>query len=140
MFYSAVLFLLVFLFYLVHTAPTVYFGDCGDLLSAVLTGGIPHSTGFPGYLLLGTLTSAIAKSAFWINAVSGLAAAASCLMLFHFTRAIFTRLETSETSFLARPRRRPYFSKFLNAIVAWIGSPGLHAQLGANPGFLGGGN
>lgn len=31
-----------------------YSGDSGDFLSALLTGGIPHPTGYPAYLLLAT--------------------------------------------------------------------------------------
>ena len=37
-----------------HELSTVYFGsDGGDYLTAVLTGGVPHPTGYPLYLFLG---------------------------------------------------------------------------------------
>ena len=32
-----------------------YGNDGGDFLAAILTGGIPHPTGYPSYMLLGIL-------------------------------------------------------------------------------------
>ena len=52
---------LVFLFYLtffvyVHNlSPSVYGGDSGDLLSAAITKGVPHPSGYPLFTILGIL-------------------------------------------------------------------------------------
>ncbi|MER3458900.1 MAG: hypothetical protein C4309_10005, partial [Chloroflexota bacterium] len=44
-------------------APTISWahasGDGGDLIAAVYTGGVPHPTGYPTYLLLGSLFTAL---------------------------------------------------------------------------------
>lgn len=127
-------FIFVFLFFLVHAAPTVYFGDCGDLLSALYTGGIPHSTGFPGYLLLGTLTLSIAKSAFWVNVISVFAASTSCLLLFHLTRTLFSHFEPPETSFWSALGAVLIFlsssTLMLHGTVARVYTPNLALTLG----------
>jgi len=44
----------VFIFYLCCLSPTLtYGGDCGELIAASWTGGIPHPTGYPLYAMLG---------------------------------------------------------------------------------------
>ncbi len=54
-----VLFLVVFAWFASHAVPSLYFGDVGELLAAIHTGGVPHPTGFPVLLLLGYLPSQI---------------------------------------------------------------------------------
>ncbi len=72
---------LVFEWFLLHVAPTVYFGDCGEILSAVYTGGVPHPTGFPLYVLLATLVAKTGLPTLGVNALAALAATA-CGFLF----------------------------------------------------------
>ncbi len=85
---TAALFLFSFAFFLVHVVPTVYYGDCGVLLTAIETGGVPHPNGFPAYMLAGTLISIFEKNAFWINCLSALASALAVVLIFHFTAKI----------------------------------------------------
>jgi tetratricopeptide (TPR) repeat protein len=74
------LFLSAFGWFLVHLTPTCYFGDCPEILTAILTHGIPHPTGFPLYLLLTTGASLLGADAFWVNCVSALASAFSTVL------------------------------------------------------------
>jgi tetratricopeptide (TPR) repeat protein len=92
-----ILFLAAFGWFLVHLVPTCYFGDCAELLTAVLTHGVPHPTGFPFYLLLTTFFSNLGKNAFWINAVSA-AASAGSLVLFLRLVEIFATPKNEKTS------------------------------------------
>jgi len=46
--------LVAFIFYFSCLSPTLtYGGDCGELIAASWTGGIPHPTGYPLYAMLG---------------------------------------------------------------------------------------
>jgi tetratricopeptide (TPR) repeat protein len=91
------LFLASFGWFLIHLAPTCYFGDCAELLTAVLTHGVPHPTGFPLYLLLTTCFSSFGKNAFWINALSA-ASSAGSLVLFLKLVEIFAVPKNEKTS------------------------------------------
>ncbi len=42
--------------YLLTLSNTIFGGDAGDLLSAILTGGFPHPPGYPLYTILGRLS------------------------------------------------------------------------------------
>ena len=44
-----------FIIYLITLAPTVYWGDSGELITAIYTLGIPHPAGIPLYVLMGKL-------------------------------------------------------------------------------------
>lgn len=48
--------------YFVNQAYTIYGGDAGDLVSAIVTRGIPHPPGYPLYTLLGVLVNIFVKS------------------------------------------------------------------------------
>jgi tetratricopeptide (TPR) repeat protein len=65
-------------------APSVYFGDSGELISMIYTLGIPHPTGFPLYILLGRIFAFIplANPAFRINLLSALFAACVPVLVF----------------------------------------------------------
>ena len=41
--------------YIHNLSPSVYGGDSGDLISAVITNGVPHPSGYPLYTILGIL-------------------------------------------------------------------------------------
>lgn len=50
--------IIAFIFYFFCLSPTLtYGGDCGELIAASWTGGIPHPTGYPLYAMLGWVFS-----------------------------------------------------------------------------------
>lgn len=49
------LFLFTFIIYINNLSPTVFGGDSGDFLSAIITKGIPHPSGYPLYTIIGIL-------------------------------------------------------------------------------------
>lgn len=53
------LFLFTFLVYMSNLSPTVFGGDSGDFLSAIITKGVPHPSGYPLYTILGILFNAL---------------------------------------------------------------------------------
>ena len=59
-------------------------GDGGDLLSAMLTHGIPHPTGYPTYMVLGQLFLRIPISTLYFRAalLSALSSACAAGLLF----------------------------------------------------------
>lgn len=63
--YSAPIFLFLFTLsiYVFNLSPSVYGGDSGDLLSAIITRGVPHPSGYPLYTILGILFSKLPISA-----------------------------------------------------------------------------
>jgi hypothetical protein len=68
--------------------------DGGDLIAAAATGGVPHPTGYPVYLLLARLFQflPIGSLAFRTNLMSALAAAAASLMVYGLvTRSLPSR-------------------------------------------------
>lgn len=69
---ACLVFLSSFYVYLITLAPTVYFGDSGELISMAGYLGIPHPTGFPLYMLFSklTLTIPFANPAFRVNLIS----------------------------------------------------------------------
>lgn len=73
--------------YIRTLAPTISWahasGDGGDLITAVYTGGVPHPTGYPTYLLLGSLLTALLPGdpAYRLNLMSAVAAAGTVLLL-----------------------------------------------------------
>jgi hypothetical protein len=56
---SLILFLLAFIVYLKHLAPTIFTGDSADATIASYVLGIPHPPGFPVYLWIGHLFTLI---------------------------------------------------------------------------------
>lgn len=58
--------------------------DSGDLIAAVVTGGVPHPSGYPTYLLLAGLLQwlPLADPALKVNLLSALAAALTTLVLY----------------------------------------------------------
>lgn len=73
--------LFAFLVYLLTLAPTITWrndgADGGDFLAAIATGGVPHPSGYPTYLLLGSLFARlpIGDMAYRLNLLSAVAAA-----------------------------------------------------------------
>jgi len=79
-------------------APTISWahasGDGGDLITAVYTGGVPHPTGYPTYLLLGSVLTALLPGdpAYRLNLMSAMAAAGAVLLLAQTVIQLSTRL------------------------------------------------
>jgi Tfp pilus assembly protein PilF len=82
---SIALFFTAFMLYLRSMAPTVTFGDSGELIAAITSLGISHPTGFPLYILLGKLFSLLpfANPALRINVMSAVFAAFVPVVIFH---------------------------------------------------------
>ncbi len=80
----------VFILYLYNLCPTVYFWDSAELTSASYTLGLPHSPGFPFYILWGRLISQLqfANPGFGMNLFSAVCAAAAVFVLFQIARNI----------------------------------------------------
>ena len=77
--------LLVFLgIFLWTAAPSVFFGDSGELQTVALRGGVAHPTGYPTFVLLGQIFGRIpgGDPARRITAMSAFFAAASVCVLF----------------------------------------------------------
>jgi hypothetical protein len=88
--YPYVIFLLCFAWFAHHAVPSLYFGDGGELLASIRVGGIPHPTGFPLLLLLGTLPSQ--AGAFAANLVSAAAGALAIILTALWTDRLFGRV------------------------------------------------
>lgn len=84
-------------------APTISWahasGDAGDLITAVYTGGVPHPTGYPTYLLLGSLFTALLPGdpAYRLNLMSAIAAAGTVLLLARTVIQLSTRLGNGDS-------------------------------------------
>ncbi len=85
------IFLFTFTIYLHNLSASVYGGDSGDFLTAIITKGIPHPSGYPLYTLLGILTSAlpIPKNIVWkINILSALFSSLSVVVMYLLVKEI----------------------------------------------------
>jgi tetratricopeptide (TPR) repeat protein len=89
MFAVCALFLVAFAWFGFHAVPSLYFGDNGELLAAIQTGGIPHPTGFPSLLLLGYYPSQL--HTFAVNLTSSAAGALAVALLAFWARRLFGR-------------------------------------------------
>ena len=71
---ACLVFISSFYVYLITLAPTVYFGDSGELISMANYLGVPHPTGFPLYMLFSklTMTFPFANPAFRVNLISAI--------------------------------------------------------------------
>ncbi len=81
----------VFGVYLWTLCPTLYWGDCGELATAVATLGIPHPTGYPLYCLLGkawTLLLPLGSLVWRLNVLSAAFGALAAACLYGFARAV----------------------------------------------------
>lgn len=84
-------FVSVFAVYLKTAAPTVTFGDSGELITAAVTMGVPHPTGFPLYLLAGklfTLVFPFGDLAFRLNVFSAIFGALTATAVYFLVRAL----------------------------------------------------
>lgn len=81
----------VFGVYLWTLCPTIYWGDCAELATAVVTLGIPHPTGYPLYCLLGkawTLLLPIGSLVWRLNVLSAVFGSLAIACCYGFARAV----------------------------------------------------
>lgn len=81
---SALVFLLSFGVYLATLAPTLYFGDSGELIAMASYLGIPHPTGFPLYMLSSKISLSLpfANPAFRMNLLSAFFSSMTAALFF----------------------------------------------------------
>ncbi|MBI4054475.1 MAG: DUF2723 domain-containing protein [Candidatus Doudnabacteria bacterium] len=82
--YAGAVFLATFLAYFFTAARTVFLGDAGEFITAGVTGGIPHPSGYPLYSLVAWLFSffPISTVALRVGLVSVLAASAGLAIFY----------------------------------------------------------
>jgi hypothetical protein len=56
---AILIFIITFAIYIHNLSPSVYGGDSGDFLSAIVTKGVPHPSGYPLYVILGIISNKI---------------------------------------------------------------------------------
>ncbi len=98
---SLILFLGFFTFYLFGTSPTLYGGDCGELIAGAHVLGIPHAPGYPLYVILGKFGSTIipfGNVAFRVNGFSAVISSFLVLSVFWLFRRL---LKEEKASFLS---------------------------------------
>lgn len=79
-----IIFLIIFLVYLSTLAPSIYWGDGPELVSAAYTMGIAHPSGYPLYTLLGKLFTfiPIGTIAYRLNIMSAFFASLAVMLLY----------------------------------------------------------
>ncbi len=75
------LFLFTLAIYVHNLSPSVYGGDSGDLISAVIKKGVPHPSGYPLYTMLGILFSTLPINATYAWKVGLVSAVSSSTMI-----------------------------------------------------------
>jgi Tfp pilus assembly protein PilF len=94
------LFITAFITYLITLCPSNYFGDSGELITAIITLGVPHPTGFPVYILSGKVFSMLplASPAFRVNLMSAFFGALVPVFIFLAARFFSKKENDSFTS------------------------------------------
>ncbi len=80
-----------FIVYAAGASRSIYVGDSGELATAVATLGIPHPSGYPLYVLLGKLWTAVVPVgtvAFRLSLFSAAAAALACALMYRLARRL----------------------------------------------------
>lgn len=87
-------FLISFIIYMLTVAPTIFFGDSGEFVTAAYHLGIVHPPGYPLYLLLGKLFMSIfpfGDMAYRMNVLSGLFASLTVVFVFLSAHHVFKK-------------------------------------------------
>lgn len=81
---AGLIFLVTFAIFVGSSAPTVYVGDNGELVSSAYLLGIPHPSGYPLFCVSGKLFSFVplGNIAFRMNVINSAFASASMILLF----------------------------------------------------------
>ena len=88
---GVIIFAVMVLIYALTAAPTVYFGDSGELTAAAYNLGIAHPPGYPLYLLSAkafTILFPFGEIAFRVNVFSGVFAALTCVEVYLISRLL----------------------------------------------------
>jgi len=94
-FISALIFLISFITYLFTLAPTISWGDSGELITVAYTLGIAHPSGYPLYTLFGKLFTfiPIGSIAFRVNLMSAFFASLTVMLIyFNVTKIIKNKI------------------------------------------------
>lgn len=94
--FPIIVFLLPFIVFLTTLNHQVTYTDNGELAGAAITLGIPHSTGYPFFIILSHLWSYLPISdnpIYELNIFSALFTALSSLMLFNWSLLVFKKLK-----------------------------------------------
>ena len=94
-----IVFVTVMVAYLMTVAPTAAFWDCGELIAASYTMGVPHPPGTPLFVTLGRIFSLIPFSreiAFRINMIPVLFGAFSCGLIYLLVVKMISLYATAE--------------------------------------------
>lgn len=107
-------FLLIFVscIYFVNQAKTIYGGDAGDLVSAIVTSGIPHPPGYPLYTLLGVTLNkflTVGTAAWKVGFLSSIPAIVTIYFLFDLILYLTKRLSVALISVLVLAFSYPFF-------------------------------
>lgn len=124
---TAILFLLIFSFYLYTMCPTVSEGDSGEFITAAVNLSIPHAPGYPLYTIIGKAFQWIVPCgsfAYRINLVSVVSAALASALVFYFLSLMGAGIAGSMVAALFLASSSHFFE---NALVAEVF--GLHALL-----------
>lgn len=85
------IFIFTFAIYIRNLSPSVYGGDSGDFLTAVITRGIPHPSGYPLYTILGIIFTSLPGSfsiAWKYGLVSALFSAISVVLMYFIVNGL----------------------------------------------------
>lgn len=85
------LFSFVFLAYLHNLSPSVYGGDVGDFLTAIIVRGVPHPSGYPLFTLLGIAFNSlpIGQSVAWrVGLISVISASLTVVLMYLIVREL----------------------------------------------------
>jgi hypothetical protein len=86
-----ILFLFTFTVYIYNLSPSVFGGDSGDFLSAIVVKGVPHPSGYPLYTMLGILFNSLpikASVAWKVGLVSSLFSSISVVLMYLITHEL----------------------------------------------------
>ena len=88
------LFLLVFIVYVHHLSLSVYGGDVGDFLTAIVTRTVPHPSGYPLFTILGIIFSYLPFGptiAWKVGLISALCASFAVVLVYRISKLLIPR-------------------------------------------------
>jgi dolichol-phosphate mannosyltransferase len=98
--FGILVFLCSFLLYAYAAPKTIFVGDSPEFINSVITWGVPHPPGYPGYVLLGKLFSFLPISSleYRINLFSALSAATTLTLLFFIANRALGQIHNQQNS------------------------------------------
>lgn len=98
--------------YLSNQVNTIYGGDAGELVSAIVTRGIPHPPGYPLYTLLGIIADKfilVGTSAWRVGFLSSIASILTLLVLFDLLLTLTKKISVSFLSVIVLAFTYPFW-------------------------------